>query len=135
MNPVIRRTNDVDTVSVRLGQANDRTRLAQTVVVAGVLAAALPGGAHRAPSAPGDFDGDGRSDLAVGAPMDSVAGGRGLAVRDELFCQGSPECRGRPSPSRTSLGSRAPVRCIRMSVPALKRVYRLVPVGARMMIE
>ena len=39
--------------------------------LAGVL---VPATAHAAPSATGDFDGDGRSELAIGAPMDSVAG-------------------------------------------------------------
>lgn len=34
-----------------------------------------------------------------------------------------------------SLGQAASHGCIRMSVPAVKRVYRLVPVGARVLIK
>jgi lipoprotein-anchoring transpeptidase ErfK/SrfK len=34
-----------------------------------------------------------------------------------------------------SLGRRASHGCIRMSVPAVKRVYRLVPAGARVLIK
>jgi lipoprotein-anchoring transpeptidase ErfK/SrfK len=34
-----------------------------------------------------------------------------------------------------SLGRRASHGCIRMAVPAVKRVFRLVPVGARVMIK
>jgi hypothetical protein len=50
------------------------SRIAPVLALAGLLALALPAVARGAPSATGDFDGDGRSDLAIGAPTDSVAG-------------------------------------------------------------
>ncbi len=43
-------------------------------VLAGALTVAAAGTADAQPTASGDFDGDGRSDLAIGAPMDSVGG-------------------------------------------------------------
>jgi hypothetical protein len=48
-----------------------RTSLPLLVVMA--IAATTPS-AQAAPSAAGDFNGDGESDLAIGAPLDSVAG-------------------------------------------------------------
>ena len=79
-------------------------RLALTLVIAGLMALAVPSIARGAPSATGDFNGDGRSDLAVGAPMDSVgrhdnagavnviygpSGGGLRASGDQQFMQGT----------------------------------------------
>ena len=85
------------------------TRLTLILVIAGLVALALPSIARGAPSATGDFNGDGRSDLAVGAPMDSVGrhenagavnviyGSRGGGLRtggDQQFTQGTPGVQG-----------------------------------------
>ena len=79
-------------------------RLPLILVIAGLMALAVPSVARAAPSATGDFNGDGHSDLAVGAPMDSVgrhdnagainviygsAGGGLRAGGDQQFTQGT----------------------------------------------
>ena len=89
------------------GRARSLIVLAATLTV---LAAATPAAA--APVARGDFDGDGRSDLAVGAPADSVNGAsaagavnvlygsaRGLTeVGDEQFTKLPQRIAGAPQP-------------------------------------
>jgi FG-GAP repeat len=69
-------TDGVSNFAGASGYASSMTRspIAPTLALAALLSLALPAVARGAPSATGDFDGDGRSDLAVGAPMDSVAG-------------------------------------------------------------
>jgi FG-GAP repeat len=86
------------------------TRSLSAILLTVVLLVVLPAAARAAPSATGDFDGDGESDLAVGAPLDSVAGRedagavnviygssrRGLREDpDQQFTQGTRGIRGR----------------------------------------
>ena len=61
------------------------SRLAPALALAGLLSLALPAVARGAPSATGDFDGDGHSDLAIGAPMDSVAGQENAGALNVIY--------------------------------------------------
>ncbi len=80
-------------------------RMTTPALLGAVLALAFVSRAEAAPGAAGDFDGDGRSDLAIGTPRDSVGGhdlagavnviygsrGRGLREdRDQEFTQDTP---------------------------------------------
>jgi hypothetical protein len=84
-------------------------QLLRALILAALAALAVPAAAGAAPTASADFDGDGESDLAVGAPLDSVAGRQhagavnviygsasgGLrAADDQQFTQGTPGVKG-----------------------------------------
>src|ERR671914_509316 len=74
-----RRRSSPDGASAIAGQPGHAicmitSRLAPALALAGLLSLALPAVARGAPSATGDFDGDGRADLAIGIPKDSVGG-------------------------------------------------------------
>ena len=68
-----------------------------------------------------------RNEVVAGGTAENPLKARWLGIVDGVGIHGTSQ--------RWSLGSRASHGCIRMSVPAVKRVYRLVPVGAEVMIK
>src|SRR5918992_3712372 len=85
-----RRRSSPDGASAIAGQPGHAicmitSRLAPALALAGLLSLALPAVARGAPSATGDFDGDGHSDLAIGAPMDSVAGRENAGALNVIY--------------------------------------------------
>ena len=63
-----------------------------------VVGLSLPSAAGAAPTATGDFNGDGESDLAIGAPLDSVAGQRNAGAVNIIY--GSARAGLREDPDR-----------------------------------
>ena len=68
-----------------------------------------------------------RNEVVPGGAANNPLRARWLGIVDGVGIHGTAQT--------WSLGSRASHGCIRMAVPAVKRVYRLVPVGALVMIK
>jgi lipoprotein-anchoring transpeptidase ErfK/SrfK len=68
-----------------------------------------------------------RNEVVAGGAPDNPLKARWLGIVDGVGIHGTD--------ARWSLGRAASHGCIRMSVPAVKRVFRLVPVGATVLIK
>jgi lipoprotein-anchoring transpeptidase ErfK/SrfK len=68
-----------------------------------------------------------RGEVIAGGAVANPLKSRWLGIVDGVGIHGTA--------ANWSLGSRASHGCIRMAVPAVKRVYEIVPVGARVIIK
>jgi lipoprotein-anchoring transpeptidase ErfK/SrfK len=136
---VLRRNRTVVTIhrhGFRLRVFKARRLVASYPVAVGMPGHATPRGRYRianktidpawsAPDKP--WAGAYRGEVIAGAAAANPLKSRWLGIVDGVGIHGTA--------ATWSLGRRASHGCIRMAVPAVKRVYELVPVGARVIIK